>query len=204
MRDTTVGVRRGRAPGYRGGMALFRSRLPAAQLELARRTVGEKAVAGTRVEFLLGDAAPRDDVRVEDLPERWALATAHHVVVERDGDPLVRRWCDVDHAAVDAQVNVLTVRWADGTPPTRLHLVDRAPQAFARTLRERVVASVVHRESADLPGGGTVRVAIRRDEHDELFSEVLGDGRLDLADPATRAVVEATEARARSAVGLPL
>lgn len=185
-------------------MALFRRPVPAVQADLALRAVGEKAVAGTRVEILPGGVAPRDDVSIADLPERWALATAHHVVVERDADPLVRRWCDVDHAAVDAQINVLTIRWADGTPPTRLHLVDRTPQAFARTLRERVVASVVHRESADLPGGGTVRVAIRRDEHDELFSEVLGDGYVDLDDPATRAVVQATEARVRSAVGLPL
>lgn len=185
-------------------MALLRRHLPAAQLDLARRTVGEKAVAGTRVELLPDGVAPRDDVRIEDLPERWALATAHHVVVERDGDPLVRRWCDVDHAAVDAQINVLTIRWADGTTATRLHLVDRTPQAFARTLRERVVASVVHRETATLPGGGIVRVAIRRDEHDELFSEVLGDGYLDLSDPVVQAVVQATEARVRSAVGLPL
>lgn len=185
-------------------MALFRSPVPAAQRELARRTVGEKAVAGTRVEILPEGAVPREDVRIADLPERWALATAHHVLVERSGEPLVRRWCDVDHAAVDAEVNVLTIRWADGTPATRLHLVDRTPQAFARTLRERVVASVVHRESVDLPGGGTVRVAVRRDEHDELFSEVLGDGYVDLDDPATRAVVQATEARVRSAVGLPL
>ncbi|MGP7961316.1 hypothetical protein ACTVCO_10995 [Sanguibacter sp. A247] len=185
-------------------MALFRTSIPATQLDLARRTVGEKAVAGTRVELLLGGAEPRENVRIEDLPVRWALATAHHVIIEREDAPLVRRWCDVDHAAVDAQANVMTISWADGTTPTRLHLVDRAPQAFARTLRERVVASVVHRETAEVPGGGTVRVAIRRDENDELFSEVLGDGYLDLTDPATRAVVQATEARVRSAVGLPL
>lgn len=55
-----------------------------------------------------------------------------------------------------------------------------------------------------LPQGGVVRVVVRRDEADGLFSEVLGDGYVRLEDPETAALVAAAETRVREAVGLPL
>lgn len=135
---------------------------------------------------------------------RYAIATEHRVVLDLGDQVMVRRWCDVDSASLDAQSAELTIRWADGSGATTVTLSDAKPQAFARVFRERVQSSVVHAETVKLPGGGTVRVAVRRDENDALFSEVIGDGRVRLDDPATASVIVAAEARVRESVGLPI
>ena len=179
-------------------MGLFRRGDRAELDRLARQHAHERALAGAQISS--GTPHPPG----EPAGARFAVATAHRVVLDLGDRVLVRRWCDVDHAALDAESAVLTIRWADGSPVTRITLSDPRPQPFARVFRERVQASVVHTESVTLPDGATVRVAVRRDEHDSLFSEVLGDGSVRLDDPATAALVAAAETRVREAVGLPL
>lgn len=180
-------------------MGIFR-RGHRAQLErLARQHAQERALAGAQV------ARPAVGPDATDGgASGWAVATTHRLVLDLGGDVVVRRWCDVDHGSLDAQSAQLTIRWVDGAPDTVIKLVDPRPQTFARTFRERVQSSVVHAESVKLPEGGAVRVVVRRDENDGLFSEVLGDGYVRLDDPATAALVAAAETRVREAVGLPL
>lgn len=160
---------------------------------LARQHAQERALAGAQVARGAGEPG-----------EGWAVATPHRLVLAFGEDVVVRRWCDVDHGALDAQSAQLTITWVDGAPETVITLTDDKPQAFARTFRERVQSSVVHAETIKLPQGGAVRVVVRRDETDGLFSEVLGDGYVRLDDPATAALVTAAETRVREAVGLPL
>jgi hypothetical protein len=142
-------------------------------------------------------------VAVAELTDGWVVATRRALHVAVTGEPVRRRpWSDVDRATLDPETATLSVLWVDGQPD-RLHLTDDRPQAFPGVLRERVQSSVVLSETVTLGDGSRVRVAVRRAEGGGLFTQVIGDGGLDLADPAVAAVVDAAEARVREAAGLP-
>lgn len=137
-----------------------------------------------------------------ELTDGWAVATVAGVRYVRGDRPAVARdWSDVDGARLDGETEQLTLTWVDGTAPTVLHLAD-ASTAFPRAVHERVQASVVHSERVRVPSGAAVRVALRRDAHGGLLTQVIGPGDVDLDDPGTAAVVDATEARVREAAGL--
>ncbi|WP_407344016.1 hypothetical protein [Pengzhenrongella phosphoraccumulans] len=139
----------------------------------------------------------------------WAVASRLALYVAATGpqgqQPAIQRrpWSDVDRASLDPETETITVGWIDGTSQG-LHLLNNRQPAFARALRERVQSSVVHAETVRVVGGRQVRVALRRDEDGRLFSQVIGEGRINLADPVVAAVVDAAEARVRGAAGLPL
>lgn len=141
-------------------------------------------------------AAPLDD-------GRWAVATRRaFVVVGTDG---VRRtaWSDVDRGALDATTRTLTVHWVTGARTALTLAADVDAWDLTQAFRERVQQSVVHVEHVRLPDDGpSVRVVLRRDEHGELFTQVLGDGTVDLHDPAAAARVAAAETRVRAEAGL--
>lgn len=165
-------------------MPLRRTRLP----DDARTELG----LGTRTRVLA----------VAQLTDGWAAATAEQLLVLRDGAVVTRPWHLVDGARLDAQTATLTVTWVDGHRTTDLPLADDRDVRLARVLHGQVQASVVHRENVALPGGRTVRVALRRTPAGELLTQVIGTGDVDLTDPATAAAVDAAEARVREAAGL--
>jgi len=138
-----------------------------------------------------------------EITDGWAIATRLALYLSDAGAEVRRRpWGDVDRASLDPETATVTVVWVDGRTE-HLHLVDNRRPGFARAMHERVQSSVVHAETVPLPGGGQVRVALRRDEAGELFSQVTGKGRVDLTDPAVAVLVDAAEARVRGAAGLP-
>lgn len=134
---------------------------------------------------------------------RWVVTSrrALHLV----GDEGVARtpWADVDRGTLDAGTRTLTVRWVSGAR-TSLVLADEGDAwDLVQSFRERVQQSVVHVEHVPAPdGGGTARVALRRDEHGDLFTQVIGDATVDLGDPATSRRVAAAEAHVRAEAGL--
>ena len=124
-----------------------------------------------------------------------------------EGDAVIARMSansagNVDGARLDPATAELTVTWVDGLPPTVLRLADDRDVSLPRTLHERVQQSVVHSETVRLPRGQVVRVALRRSATGDLFTQVIGPGGIDLADPGTAVVVDAAEARVREAAGL--
>ena len=133
---------------------------------------------------------------------RWAVVSrrALHLV---DDDGAVRTpWADVDRGTLDAQTRTLTVHWVSGAR-TALVLADVDAWDLAQSFRERVQQSIVHVEHVDLPGAAApVRVALRRDEHGDLFTQVIGDATADLTDATTAARVADAEARVRAEAGL--
>ncbi len=160
---------------------------------------------------LPADVRARLDLRGDDrvvaaaeLTDGWAVASrlALHVV-HADAELRRRPWSDVDRARLDPETSTLSVVWVEGGTD-RLHLVDTGRQPFPGVLRERVQSSVVHSETVTLPDCRRVRVALRRTEDAGLITQVIGDGRIDLADPAVADVIDAAEARVREAAGLPL
>ena len=153
------------------------------------------------------DLHPGDAVLVatELTDERWVVASRLALHVLDPGEPAVRHpWSDVDHGALDPTTRTLSVRWVCGRT-TRFAFIDSpGSSAFAQTFRERVQQSVVHAVAATLPDGQRIRVALRRGEDGELFTQVLGEASVDLSDPAVAAVVDAAEDEVRDAAGLPL
>lgn len=155
---------------------------------------------------------------VTSTGEAWAFATRAELLVisapeavsgqddaESRGAPSVvvqREWSDVDRATYDTESNVIQVHWVDGDEPTPLPL-DGRRSVLPQVLRERVQWSVVLAEPVKLPGGRSARVAVRRRADGELFSQVIGGGDVNLADPGTAGAIDAAEARVRSAAGLP-
>ena len=61
----------------------------------------------------------------------------------------------------------------------------------------------MHAVATTLPDGRRIRVALRRGEDGELFTQVLGEGSVDLSDPAVAAAVDTAEDEVRDAVGAP-
>ncbi len=172
---------------YGGGVALFSRRpaLPAALKEQLDLRPGDRALA---VAELTG--------------ERWAVASRRALyVTDSDGAFERHPWSDVDRANLTAETATITVQWIDGTSED-LPLTGASPSAFAQTLRERVQSSVVQAETVPVPGGRQVQVALRRDEDGALLTQVVGDGRVDLTDPAVAAVVNSAESKLRAAAGL--
>ena len=181
-------VRDRSARGYRGAVPVSpRNR---------RLTASDRA----RLELRSGDRAL---VAVELADGRRAVASrlALHVV---SADSVTRTpWADVDNGTLDATTRTLSIRWVWGATTRLTFAEDRASVRFSQTFRERVQQSVVHTTSVALPDGRRARVALRRDEDGELFSQVLADGDVDLADPAVAALVDAAEDTVRDAAGLP-
>lgn len=140
-----------------------------------------------------------------ELADGWAYATPADLLITTDGAvTLHREWSDVDRAVADPESGTITVEWVDGGAPLVLTLATDTRTSFPQTLRERVQWSVVYAAPIELPAGRSARVAVRRRASGELFSQVVGGGDLDMADPAIAAAVHEAEARARGAVGLPL
>lgn len=172
-----------------------------------------RAVRSHRTDSVLAQAP-----LVASTGEAWAFATRAELLLisapeaasgqgeaEARGAPSVvvhREWSDVDRATYDTESNVIRVHWVDGHEPTPLTLEGRH-SVLPQVLRERVQWSVVLAEPVKLPGGRSARVAVRRRADGELFSQVIGGGDVDLADPGTAGAIDAAEARVRSAAGLP-
>jgi hypothetical protein len=136
----------------------------------------------------------------------WAVASrrAFHLVSDDEAvAPVETPWCDVDRGVLDPATRTLTVWWVSGVHRELVLPEDRDAQAFARTFRDRVQQSVVHAVTVALPGGGTARVALRRDPDGGLFTQTLDDGSADLSDPAVVAALGRAEAAVREAAGLP-
>lgn len=140
------------------------------------------------------------------LTEGWAVATTHGLAVVPAGpgevDAVRRPWTDVSTGRLDPDAETLTVEWVDGAAPTVLHLADARSLRFPAALRQCVDSSVVHSERVTLADRTVVRVALRREGDGRLFTQVMGPGTVDLADPATAAAVDEAEARVREAAGL--
>lgn len=133
---------------------------------------------------------------------RWAVTTRRALHVVGDEGVVRTPWADVDRGSLDAATRTLTVHWVSGA---RTELVVATEEAWdlVQSFRERVQQSVVHVEHVTVPGSrASVRVALRRDEDGELFTQVIGDGSVDLTQPAAAQRVAEAEAHVRAEAGL--
>lgn len=133
--------------------------------------------------------------------DRWLAATRRALYVVAGGEVTRHPWTDVDRASFTPDPAAITVHWVTGTTE-ELPLTPPLPVAFAQAFRERVQSSVVHVETVTVPGAGPVRVVLRSGEGGDLFTQVIGPGRVDVSDPEVAALLDEAEARVRSAAGL--
>ncbi len=146
-------------------------------------------VTGPVLAFVLLDGSLDGDCVVASLAGLY---------VRQGGKVLARYWTDVDAAALDSETEELEVRWVDGTEPVRF-----APgRALGRVIHERVQNSLLLAELVPVRADSNLRVAMRRRPDGSLFTQVVGNGRVDLSDPAVAENVDHAEARLREAAGL--
>ena len=153
------------------------------------------------VRLALGlDTEPLAYERLAD--DGWVAGTRVGIHVLRGTTVTSRAWTDVDGARLDPETDTLTLTWVDGTAPLPLALAEGWHPRFPRLVHHQVQASVVHSERVTVPRAGAVRVALRRGADGGLFTQVIGNGRVDLGDPATVGMIDAAEARVRESAGL--
>lgn len=121
-------------------------------------------------------------VPIDEEARSWAVAMAGGlVIVSTDAPTADHPWDRVDKAAWDAEARTFTLTLSGGperclslTVPDRIVQEGAArPVAvdrFARALRQRVEASLVHLITRVLPSGAQARIAIRRDADGALYA----------------------------------
>ncbi|WP_366179981.1 hypothetical protein ABXS69_06835 [Actinomyces timonensis] len=152
-------------------------------------------------------------VPIDGAGESWAVAMASGLIIV-SADALVadHPWDSIDKGSWDAGARAFTLTLS-GAPERRLALTVPArieqggavrPVAvdrFARALRQRVEASLVHLVTRILPSGAQARIAIRRDADGGLHA-VASPEPASAATAEDRAELEALLREACDSVGL--
>ncbi|CAM2848194.1 hypothetical protein ACSL103130_04535 [Actinomyces slackii] len=171
----------------------------------SRPTVPTTLLAGVDEEVLGAVPLAEDD-------SSWAVATAGRLIILSQAAPATAHpWTGVERASWEAETRTFTVTWTDeAADPLILRVVagvrrhgefvswDVAP--FARALRQRVEAAIVHAVTATLPSGLPASASVRRAEDSSLYivtRPASGQGEAD------EAALRALRRRAADGVGLP-
>jgi len=134
---------------------------------------------------------------------RWAVTSRRALHLVGDDGAARTPWEAVDRGSLDARTETLTVHWVSGARTELVLAPDAEAWDLVQSFRERVQQSVVHVEHVDVPGSAVpVRVALRRDEHGDLFTQVIGDGSVDLHDAAVARRLADAETHVRAEAGL--
>lgn len=144
----------------------------------------------------------------------WAVATASSLVVFNGRSRTeTHPWDEVEQGSWDGQDRVFTLRW---TQQDREDLALKVPAGvrngdayvsadvapFAKALRQRVEAAIIHSAVATLPSGATATASVRRGSDGELYS--VSRPLISQVDEAEdRRTLRELENRVREGVGLP-
>ena len=144
----------------------------------------------------------------------WAVATASALVVFTVSRlPEIHPWDEVEQGSWDGQERVFTLRW---TQQDREDLTLKVPAGvrngdayasadvapFAKALRQRVEAAIIHSAVATLPSGATATASVRRGSDGELYS-VTRPLISQVDELEDRQALQELENRVREGVGLP-
>ena len=144
----------------------------------------------------------------------WAVATASTLVVFTGSRRLeIHPWDEVEQGSWDGQDRVFTLRW---TQQNREDLALKVPAGvrngdayasadvapFAKALRQRVEAAIIHSAVATLPSGATATASVRRGSDGELYS-VTRPLISQVDEAEDRRAIQELENRVREGVGLP-
>ena len=153
-------------------------------------------------------------VPLDEDGSAWAAATADALVVfSGRSRPEHYAWDEVERGFWDAEERAFTLRW---TQQDRDDLVLKVPAGvrdgdtyastdvapFAKALRQRVEAAIVHSAVAVLPSGATATASVRRGADGHLYS-VTRPAMSQVSDKEDAEALQALENRVREGVGLP-
>ena len=155
---------------------------------MKRKKSGEKHRVPSAVAALGGK--PIEIARIDGDVEAWLAVFADRIAVVTDKETEERHWFEFERATWN--VNTLTMPFVDwNIPAFELKLAD-GEEAIALVVRERLERSIVVRRSTKLPSGAEVRAMVRRDDRDDLFTQVIIDGRAKDEDEEAIAELEET------------
>ena len=144
----------------------------------------------------------------------WAVATASTLLVFNGRSrPETHPWDEVEQGSWDGQERVFTLRW---TQQDRGDLVLKVPAGvrrgdayaaadvapFAKALRQRVEAAIIHSTVTTLPSGVTATASVRRGSDGDLYS-VTRPLTSQVDEAVDRRALQELENRVREGVGLP-
>ena len=153
-------------------------------------------------------------VPLDEDGSAWAAATADALVVfSGRSRPEHYAWDEVERGTWDAEERAFTLRW---TQQDRDDLVLKVPAGvrngdayasadaapFAKALRQRVEAAIVHSAVTTLPSGATATASVRRGSDGELYS-VTRPLISQVDEAEDRRAIQELENRVREGVGLP-
>ena len=153
-------------------------------------------------------------VPLDEDGSAWAAATADALVVfSGRSRPEHYAWDEVERGTWEAEERAFTLRW---TQQDRDDLVLKVPAGvrdgdtyastdvvpFAKALRQRVEAAIVHSAVAALPSGATATASVRRGADGHLYS-VTRPTMSQVSDKEDAEAIRALENRVREGVGLP-
>lgn len=153
-------------------------------------------------------------VLLDEGGSAWAAATADALVVFSGRcKPEYHAWDEVEQGSWDVEERAFTLRWAD---LDRDDLVLKVPAGirdgdtytptdvapFAKALRQRVEAAIIHSAVAMLPSGVIASASVRRGANGNLYS-VTRPAASQVSDEEDYEALRALENRVREGVGLP-
>lgn len=146
-----------------------------------------------RIENMAGLSATHstDDVETNaSTSPVWFVPFADRLVVVGDHTEELE-WSDFEGATWDEGARLIRMVFVEPErKPFLVRLAEDEDQKIAWVVRERVQRSIVYQEHAVLPSGAKARGMVRRDRSENLFTQVLVDGRSEVADEPRLAELE--------------
>ncbi|MFC5280523.1 hypothetical protein ACFPGO_01350 [Arcanobacterium canis] len=134
---------------------------------------------------------------------RWVAAWPTMMAIVSETSQEVFEWSEFEYGRWNEEklelILVLTERGQ--TAPLTLQLVDGSDHSVVTMVRERIDRSVIYQVVRELPSGSVARGQVRRNGHEELFTEILTRGQVPASDIDA---LNDVETELREAVGLPL
>jgi hypothetical protein len=135
-----------------------------------------------------------------DDGETWLLATTTGFGVVRGDEAVHTPWIGIERVTMDKETGLMAVYFS-GRDAERFQIQPK-DKRLASIVNERVIASLVTVDHLEVPGG-SVRVALRRSDRDELSVQVIAPADVDLEEEETARIVAAARDSLREAAGLP-
>lgn len=117
-------------------------------------------------------------------------------------EPVVIDWSEFEGAQWEEADQTIRFDFVDNTQaPLIIILEDGTKKNLAITVRERLQRSIVFQMHDTLPSLSNARAMVRRNAHEELFTQIIIDGTL---SPLDESRLEELETQLRDITGMPL
>lgn len=154
-------------------------------------------------EAVRGDV-PASHMRIEPLSEeRYLVVTKNSgLILGEEAPERVWSWTDFLSGTWSQEENTFTARGID-TEDLVLSFREEVDPVIGVILADRIDSSIVFEHSAPIGQAGWLRVLVRRNPDDSLYTQTIVVGGKEMPEGELHNLAERLEAEARSAVGMP-